>query len=256
MQSICAYEYNYIYSSSFCSLFTANEWKGFELTLELEYYYDYSWGNPTGRAQGIGWLQELLARLDHHYILSSNSSVNSTLDDSGDTFPLNQKVYADFSHDDILISIMTAMSLDYFKDPPSLTDYPPDPDRHFILSTITPFAARLITEVVGCSSADPEAVSQPRTYYTPGQYGYDASNASNKFIRMRLNDGILPLSTIRGGDCEGRTDGMCKLENFMKSQERSYELSNYDYVCFGNYSIENDGRDFDGTLMMNETSNS
>lgn len=36
MQSICAYETAYIGESEFCSLFTADEWAGFEHTLDME----------------------------------------------------------------------------------------------------------------------------------------------------------------------------------------------------------------------------
>lgn len=36
MQSICAYEYNYLGISEFCGLFTADEWAGFENTLDME----------------------------------------------------------------------------------------------------------------------------------------------------------------------------------------------------------------------------
>lgn len=36
MQSICAYEYAYIGMSDFCSLFTQDEWSGFENTLDME----------------------------------------------------------------------------------------------------------------------------------------------------------------------------------------------------------------------------
>jgi Histidine phosphatase superfamily (branch 2) len=247
MQSIRAYEYNYLYSSDFCNLFTLEEWEGSEHTLDIKYYYDYSYGSPFGRAQGIGWLQEVLARLEHHYILSSNSSVDSTITDDPQNFPLNQKLYADFSHDDILISIMTAMSIHYFKDLPSLTGFPASSDRKFILSNITPFAARLVLEVVGCAAEDPTPVHNHRTQYRAAQYGYDASNATNKFIRMRFNNGILPLSTIRGGYCEGRSDELCPMASFMRSQANAYELSNYDYVCFGNYTLSypNGGMDFD-----------
>ena len=269
MQSICAYEYNYIGASSFCNLFTAEDWAGFENTLDIECkfpnslsssfltpsdYYDYSFGNPTGRAQGIGYVQELIARLTQQYIPTSNSSVNSTLDDNPTTFPLGQPFYADFSHDDILISVLTAMSIDYFKDPPSITQYPPNPNRHFILSHLTPFGARLITETIGCSAPDPSPEEFARVAYTPSQYGYDASNASHKFIRMRLNNGILPLNTIRGGACgdatSGRIDGMCAMEKFLESQEGSYGLSNYQFACFGNYTLGNltSGMDYDGTV--------
>ncbi|TID18573.1 histidine phosphatase superfamily clade-2 protein [Venturia nashicola] len=257
MQSICAYETGYIGQSDFCGLFTLDEWTGFENTLDMEYYYDYSYGSPSGRAQGIGYLQELLARLQSEYIFTSNSSVNSTITNNPRDFPLGRPFYADFSHDDILISTMTAMSLDYFKDPPSLTEYPPDPKRKFILSQITPFTARLNTEVIGCSSPNPKAQKKHRTQYTPGQYGYDPSNARHKFIRMRLNSGILPLETIRGGGCEGRSDGLCALEDFIESQKNAYELSQYDWACFGNYTIQDptSGQDFDGAVVRkgNET---
>jgi len=217
-------------------------------------YYDYSYGNPTGRAQGIGYVQELLARLTHQYIYVSNSSVNSTLDNNPKTFPLNQKFYADFSHDDIIVSVLTAMSLDYIKDPPSLTQFPPNPNRHFILSNLTPFGARLITETIGCSSPSPSPIKSSRVQYTPTQYGYSPVNATHKFIRMRLNNGILPLNTIRGGYCgnatSGRVDGMCEMGAFIESQKDSYGLSNYNYACFGNYTIGNvtSGRDYDGTI--------
>lgn len=133
MQSICAYETAFIGESNFCGFFTLDEWAGFENTLDTEYYYDYAWGNPTGRAQGIGYLQELLARLQNQYIDVSDSSVNSTLTDNPTTFPLGQKFYADFSHDDILISVLTAMSVDYFKDAPDVSQVsarrPPPPTR-------------------------------------------------------------------------------------------------------------------------------
>ncbi|PQE25061.1 histidine phosphatase superfamily clade-2 protein [Rutstroemia sp. NJR-2017a BVV2] len=251
MQSICAYENAYIGMSDFCGLFTEDEWAGFENTLDMIYWYDYAYGNPTGRAQGLGYVQEVLARLQHQYISASNSSVNSTLDNNPTTFPLDQKFYADFSHDDIIVSALTAMSMDYFRSAPSLTQYPPDPNRNFILSHITPFGARLMTETIGCAAADPKPVKNARVQYSPGQYGYDAANATHKFVRMRLNNGILPLESIRGGFCKGRKDGMCEIGKFLESQKNVTELANYDYVCFGNYTIANvtSGRDFDGTLF-------
>lgn len=122
MQSLCAYEVAYIGDSQFCGFFTLDEWDGFENTLDTEYYNDYAWGNPTGRAQGVGYLQELLARLQNQYINVSDSSVNSTLTDNPDTFPLGREFYVDFSHDDIIISVLTAMSFDYFKDPPNFNE--------------------------------------------------------------------------------------------------------------------------------------
>jgi hypothetical protein len=68
---------------------------------------------------------------------------------------------------------------------------------------------------------------------------------------MRLNNGIVPLSSVRGGHCGNRTDGLCPFDSFIASQAGSYNLSNYDFVCFANYTIDypNNGPDYDGTLF-------
>lgn len=219
--------------------------------MDIEYYYDYSFGSPTGRSQGLGYQQELLARLTNQYITVSNSSVNASLDNNTADFPLGRPFYADFSHDDIIISVLTSMSLDYLREVPGLHQYPPDPARHFVLSHLTPFGARLVTEVVGCAVADPTAVHEHRTYYYPTQYGYNPADAPQKFIRMRLNNGILPLDTIRGGYCEGRTDGMCAMNRFLASQYEAGALANYQFSCFANYTIINpmNETDYDGRVM-------
>ncbi|KXL48978.1 MAG: hypothetical protein FE78DRAFT_96920 [Acidomyces sp. 'richmondensis'] len=203
--------------TDFCGLFTLEEWMGFEQTLDIEYYYDYSFGSPTGRSQRLGCQQELLARLTNQYITISNSSVNTSLDNNAADFPLGHRFYADFSHDHIIISVLTSMSLDYLREAPSLQQDPPDLSRHFVLSRLTPFGARLVIEVVGCAEANPTAMREHRTYYHPTSYGYKPADAQHKFIRMRLNNGILPFDTIRGGFCEGRTDGMCAMNHFLAS---------------------------------------
>lgn len=186
--------------------------------MDIEYYYDYSFGSPTGRSQRLGCQQELLARLTNQYITISNSSVNTSLDNNAADFPLGHRFYADFSHDHIIISVLTSMSLDYLREAPSLQQDPPDLSRHFVLSRLTPFGARLVIEVVGCAEANPTAMREHRTYYHPTSYGYKPADAQHKFIRMRLNNGILPFDTIRGGFCEGRTDGMCAMNHFLASQ--------------------------------------
>jgi hypothetical protein len=72
---------------------------------------------------------------------------------------------------------------------------------------------------------------------------------------MRLNNGILLLDSIRGGNCEGRNDGLCELGAFVESQAEAYALSNYDYACFGNWSVTDpySGEDYDGTIGLNGT---
>ncbi|CAK7264996.1 hypothetical protein SEPCBS57363_001356 [Sporothrix epigloea] len=251
MQSLCAYETAAFGESAFCSLFTLDEWAGFEVTHDAQYYYDYSYGNPTSRAQGIGYVQELIARLTNQYITVSNTSVNSTLTNNAEDFPLGAKFYADFTHDDIIVSVLTAMSIDYLHDAPSLSQWPPNPNRNFVLSSLTPFGGHLVAEVFGCKSAAPEAVTAHTTVYSKKSTGYDAAKASHKFVRLRLNNGILPLNTIRGGHCAGRTDGFCAIKDFLASQANSTALANYEYACTGNYTIKHpdDNKDWDGTIF-------
>ena len=70
------------------------------------------------RAQGIGYVQELVARLTNQYITTSKSSVNASLDDNGITFPLGQPFYMDMSHDDIIVrndSVIAGLALTDFR---------------------------------------------------------------------------------------------------------------------------------------------
>jgi hypothetical protein len=195
----------------------------------------------------------MVARLTNPFITSSNSSVNSSLTNNAADFPLGQPFYVDFTHDDIIVSVLTALSLDYLRVPPSFTQFPPNPSRPFILSNLTPFGGRLITETIGCSSPNPAPVKEHHVSYTPTQYGYDPNNATYKFVRMRLNNGVLPLNTIRGGACgnatSGRVDGLCELDSFVSAAISAYPQANYTYSCFGNYTLVNplNGTDYDGT---------
>lgn len=121
--------------------------------------------------------------------------------------------------------------MEYFDHAPNYTQYPVS-FGNFQLSHMTPFGGRLVTEVIGCAAADPPEVASRVQYYAT-QYGYDAADAPNKFIRMRLNNGILPLKTISGKMCKnGRSDGLCAFDDFVASQADAYALSNYDYAWY------------------------
>lgn len=67
---------------------------------------------------------------------------------------------------------------------------------------------------------------------------------------MRLNNGIVPLDTIRGGQCAGRSDGLCSMDKFLASQYENMKLANYQFACFANYTVINptNGNDYDGTV--------
>ena len=66
--------------------------------------YDSAFGAPLSRAQGIGYVQELVARLTHTRIERHNSSTNSTLDDNSITFPLDHNLYVDATHEVVVLN--------------------------------------------------------------------------------------------------------------------------------------------------------
>lgn len=155
MQNFCPFETATLGTSSFCSLFTEQEWRDFAYSIDLEYYITSSFGSPAGRAHGIGYVLELAARLQSKLIYSSDTSINSTYDDNTAQFPMHQPFYMDMSHENIIISVMTALGLDYFrygKDgrlPSSVEHAVP---RTFQMENMTPFGTRLVTEVWACPS--------------------------------------------------------------------------------------------------------
>ena len=86
--------------SPFCNLFSEEEWHQYDYFQSLGKYYGYSAGNPLGPTQGVGFTNELIARLTGTPV-QDRTSVNHTLDNSSATFPVGatNPLFADFSHD-------------------------------------------------------------------------------------------------------------------------------------------------------------
>ena len=74
------------------------------IRLDLGFWYSVAWGSPFGRVLGIGYVQELVARLTHTPIATHNSSTNATLDDNPVTFPLNDSLYVDATHEVVVLN--------------------------------------------------------------------------------------------------------------------------------------------------------
>lgn len=240
MQNLCAYEYTTFGDSFFCSLFTEQEWRDFAYNIDVQFYGDYGFGSPTGRAQGIGYVLELAARLKAKLIHSSDTSINYTYDDNTAQFPLHQPFYLDMSHDDIIVSVITALGLDYFKYAPKGglpgdVDHAPS-DRTFSLSEITPFGARFISEVWTCpGNATLSSTFQkldPVLYQNP-----DLSSLKQKtdYIRFVLNGAPVPLDGLVG--CEKSKNGFCAVKDFLSGVPTLKKEAMYQKACFGNYTV-------------------
>lgn len=176
--------------SPFCHLFSEKEWQEYDYYQSLGKYYGYSWGNPLGASQGVGFANELIARLTATPV-NDHTSTNHTMDDSEETFPLGGQtiLYADFSHDNDLTGIFSALGL-YNETLPLSNDTLQDAfqTNGYSASWTVPFAARAYFEKMGCTGD------------------------SEEYVRIVVNDRVLPLK-----GCGGDEFGRCTLRAFLDS---------------------------------------
>ena len=144
-------------------MFTFEEWQGFEYSIDLQFNGNNGFASPIGRGVGkafhlfwidqcwgadlhigIGWVEELYARLQGQLpnLPAGSTNINTTLDEMNSTFPLNQTLYFDFSHDTNIMSVITAFGLKQFAQP--LPETGPPADQQLVVSHVTPFAARMV----------------------------------------------------------------------------------------------------------------
>ncbi|EPQ50321.1 phytase [Gloeophyllum trabeum ATCC 11539] len=211
LQQMCAYETVAIGYSKFCELFTEEEWEGFNYAMDLYFWYDSAFGSPVAKVQGIGYVQELVARLTHTPIPTHNSSTNATLDDDPLMFPLGQSLYVDATHEVVVLNVITALNLTSFaRDGPLPADHIP-PNRSFRVSQLAPFATNVQFQLLSCAS-------------TPGPQ-----------IRVIINDGVVPLTGIRG--CPADKDGMCPVDAFVAAQKEIIGQTDWEWGCHGTWEV-------------------
>ena len=178
--------------SPFCALFSQAEWRQYNHYQSLGKYYGYGAGNPFGPTLGVGYVNELIARLTASPV-DDHTSTNRTLDSDPDTFPLGSeyRLFADFSHDNTLASIYAALGLD--RSFPPLSNTTLDGSREtdgYSAATFVPFGARMYVEKLQCQGANEEA------------------------IRIILNGRVVPLEACKG---RGGIEGLCPLSVFLET---------------------------------------
>lgn len=174
--------------SPFCSLFSQQEFQAFDYSGDLDKYYGTAYGQPLGPVQGVGYINELIARLTNSPVVDETQT-NTTLTGSPKTFPLDRNIYADFSHDNQMVAIYAAMGL-FRPDVPLSTAGPTaaKDKRVWVTGKIVPFAGRMVVERLQCGKK------------------------RDKAVRILINDAVQPL-----GFC-GDGTGICELGAFIKSQ--------------------------------------
>ena len=108
-----------------------------------------SYGQELGPVQGVGYVNELIARLTDSPVHDSTQT-NRTLDSNATTFPLNRTFYADFSHDNEMIAIYSAIGL--FRPPQPLKT---NSTSFFVTRTTTPDTLKTATTTATSPNQSP-----------------------------------------------------------------------------------------------------
>ncbi|KAH7889210.1 histidine phosphatase superfamily [Phlebopus sp. FC_14] len=207
MQEMCGYETVALGFSKFCELFTEKEWEGFDYAAAR---YGVAFGSPLARAQGIGYVQELVSRLTETPIGTHNSSTNATLHNSV-TFPFGHSLYVDASHEVVVMNILTALNLSSFAATgPLPSDHIPEV-RSFKTSQVAPFSTNVQFQLLACDS-------EPRPQ-----------------IRVIVNDGVVPLDVLKG--CPENPHGMCPVDAFVEAQRENIRTTDWAWVCYGDWEV-------------------
>ncbi|KAI9733074.1 MAG: hypothetical protein M1834_003620 [Cirrosporium novae-zelandiae] len=181
--------------SPFCSLFTGSEWEGYNYYQSLGKYYGYGGGNPLGPTQGVGFVNELISRMTDRPV-KDHTSVNKTLDSDPSTFPLgpNVRLYADFSHDNDMIPIFSALNLFNNTSPLSNTSITDATDSDgFSAAWAVPFAGRAYFEKMRCDEGT-------------------GLETGSELVRILINDRVVPLN-----GCEADELGRCEVRKWIAS---------------------------------------
>ncbi|KAI7958384.1 hypothetical protein MJO29_006601 [Puccinia striiformis f. sp. tritici] len=167
------------------------------------FWYSSSFENPDSAVLGADWTEELCRKdLDQH-----NSDPNPV------TFPLDQSIYIDATHETVITAVIFALNLTSLAHSgPLPTDRRLEP-RSFSSTHIAPFGAQLAAQVLSCPTA-------------PG------SSSTSKSIRFISNDAVIPLDGLHGCETNLNT-GQCDLDNFITGLETRLSEIDYQQTCFG-----------------------
>lgn len=188
------------------------------------------YGNPLAHANGVGYLSEVLSRITGNRTGTDSTTTNSTLNASPISFPLDRKIYVDFTHDNTLANVFTALGVfdDRLLDSAATAGgaggrrrkglpwdgLPEDEveEREWFFSRMAPFSGRMHLEVLDCGDGE-------------GERGR-AGGLVGDSVRILVNDRVLELDW-----CDGRE--VCPLDVFVGHLYAAVERGQREWLgCF------------------------
>ncbi|KAI1387370.1 phosphoglycerate mutase-like protein [Hypoxylon trugodes] len=220
MLQLCSYETNALGYSAFCELFSQEDFLNYEYYFDLSFYYNNGPGSPVAAAQGKAYLQEFVARFTGEFP-EAWSALNETYDNSETYFPLNQSIYADATHEVVVLDTLTAFNLTALFNGPPLSATENRRQNSFSASKLVPFGTHFVVQVLECPAYQP-----------------------TKQARFLVNDAVIPIADSYSG-CSADPHGLCSFENVVSVLKDRINEIDFDYDCFANYTTEA-GIDYNG----------
>ncbi|KAF2458235.1 3-phytase B precursor [Lineolata rhizophorae] len=191
MQELCGFETTVRGGSSWCGVFTRDEWRAFEYARDLVHYYRSGPGNRFGAVMGWVWL---------------NATASLLAQGPGVAGPL----FLSFVHDGDMVMLLAA--LDVFRDEEHLPVTHEDTERKWRTSQVTPMGGRIILERLSCEA---DALEDQR------------NGEMEVFVRLNINDGIVALPGCESGP--GKSCPLDQFLNMVAS--RGKEVGSFAEMC-------------------------
>ncbi|GME32404.1 Histidine phosphatase superfamily clade-2 [Neofusicoccum parvum] len=210
MQQLCGYESVIRGTSPFCSttLFTPDEWLGFEYTNDLMYHHNTGYGNPISAVLGYPWVNATAATL----FSSTNASGAA------------QDLYVSFTHRELPPTVLVALGLfnnsAFSGADDANASMPLDAVNHrraWKSSHILPFLTNIAVERMACDS-----------------YGFE--DAGDEFYRVLVNSAPQPLQGCVDGP--GESCARASFERWVR--ERGERFGGFGEKCGVDYDNSTD----------------
>ncbi|KAL2820058.1 histidine phosphatase superfamily [Aspergillus granulosus] len=191
MQEMCGFEILVRGSSPWCDVFTREDWENFEYARDLVHYYRAGPGNKYAGAMGWLWL-----------------NATATLLRRG---PEAGSLFFSFVHDGDIAPFLAALDImQDLKYDPELPVTHRVTDHIWRTSSVMPMGGRTILERMTCSTTN-----------------HGAETGEQEFIRVNINDKIMPLPY-----CNSGPGSSCPLKEFIDHvARRKLEVGDFGEVC-------------------------
>ncbi|KAI1330028.1 histidine phosphatase superfamily [Xylariaceae sp. FL0255] len=206
MIELCAYETYALGYSSFCGLFTQEDYLNYDYSSNLESYYNWGPGSPISASMGKGMLHEFYSRLEGE-VPPATSALNYTLDNSTTYFPPEQSFYADAVHHSAFLDALTAFNFTstYTWGVP-LNLLGEAGNNNYSIAKIGPLASHLTMQRLYCP----------------------AMNETDQ-LRYFLNDAAIDMTTSH--QCPPNPDGLCPYTTYIPNQLHRIDSIDWAFDC-------------------------